>query len=80
MFQPSLIKSLKLSYRMSCQTDENGNLYPFALSAIRQDSNSHILNDTCKFKLLPYIKIMTWTKWLPMKVYQLLLEIVITMN
>jgi len=51
MFQPSLIKSLKLSYRMSCQTDENGNLYPFALSAIRRDSNSHILNDTCKFKL-----------------------------
>ena len=51
MFQPSLIKSLKLSYRMPCQTDENGDLCPFALTAIRRESNSYILNDICKFKL-----------------------------
>ncbi|KAG4083333.1 beta and beta-prime subunits of DNA dependent RNA-polymerase [Neocallimastix lanati (nom. inval.)] len=51
MFQPSLIKSLKLSYQMSCQTDENGNLCPFALTSIRREGNSNILNDTCKSKL-----------------------------
>jgi len=51
MFQSSLIKSLKLSYQMSCQTDENGNLCPFALTSIRREGNSNILNDTCKSKL-----------------------------
>ncbi|KAL6592773.1 hypothetical protein U3516DRAFT_788775 [Neocallimastix sp. 'constans'] len=36
---------------MSCQTDENGNLCPFALTSIRREGNSNILNDTCKSKL-----------------------------
>jgi len=39
-FNQLLVKTLKTSFEISCQTDENGDLCPLALMTIRQEACS----------------------------------------
>jgi len=45
------METVKLSFELKCQTDEEGNLCPFALSAILKGDGSTVLDDTCKSKI-----------------------------
>jgi len=51
LFQPAIMETVKLSFELKCQTDEEGNLCPFALSAILKGDGSTVLDDTCKSKI-----------------------------
>ena len=50
MYQPILLKSMKQSYDLICQTDEEGNLCPFSIHTITKTGGAEVLLDQCKSK------------------------------
>jgi len=62
LFQPTLVKTLKTAFEVSCQTDENGDLCPLALMTIRQEAAPEALDDTCKSKVCTESAINSYKK------------------
>jgi len=50
LYQPILLKSMKQSYDLICQTDEEGNLCPFSIHTITKTGGIEVLYDQCKSK------------------------------